>query len=137
MWHLGLRHMQRLRQHAASVGQEEEHGRVELEQGAGQESAIRNGALNPALGNPECHQCHDRQARGDRKALEVLGFAVGVLGHVAGGDVEAGKTCETGEHEAGKEELVKGSAHASGEGADRGSDAERDLYGMLAGCFHD
>jgi hypothetical protein len=117
------------------VGQEEEHGRVELEQGAGQESAIRDVALDPALGDPEGHQSHDRQARGDRQALEVLGFAVGVLGHVAGGDVEAGETREAGEHEAGEEELVEGSAHAGGEGGDRGSDAERDLVGCVSWEF--
>ena len=116
--------MQRLGQHAASVSQEEDHSRVELEEGAGQESTIRNVALDPALGDPEGHQAHDRQAGGDRKAFEVLGFAVGVLGHVAGGDVEAGKAGEAGEDEAGEEELVEGSAHASGEGGDRGSDAE-------------
>ena len=119
--------MQRLGQHAASVSQEEKHGRVELEQGASQESTIRHVAVDPALGNPESHQCHDRQARGDRQALEVLGFAVGVLGHVAGGDVEASKTGETGENKASEEELVKTSAHAGGKGTHRGSDTERDL----------
>jgi hypothetical protein len=116
--------VQRLGQHAASVSQEENHSRVELEHGACQESTIRDVALDPALGDPEGQQPHDRQAGGDRQAFEVLGFAVGVLGHVAGGDVEAGKTRETGEHEAGEEELVEGSTHAGGEGTDRGSDAE-------------
>jgi len=122
--------VQRLGQHAASVSQEEEHGRVELEQGAGQESAIWNVALDPALGNPEGHQAHDRQARGDREAFKVLGFAVGVLRHVAGGDVEAGEAREAGEYEAGEEQLVEGGAHAGGEGGDRGRDAEGDLVGV-------
>jgi len=107
--------MQRLGQHAASVSQEEKHGRVEFKKSAGQESTIRHSALDPALGNPECHKCHDRQARGNGQALEILGFAVGVLGHVAGGDVEAGKTGETRENEAREEELIEASAHAGRE----------------------
>jgi hypothetical protein len=41
--------MQRLRQHAASVCQEKKDHRVELEQSASHESAVRDASLDPAL----------------------------------------------------------------------------------------
>lgn len=102
--------MQCLGQHAAAVRQEEERDRVEFQKGASKDSTIRHVRQNPALGQPECQQTHDRQACGDGEAFEVLGLAICVFGNVAGGDVEASQTCETGENEAGEEELVEASA---------------------------
>lgn len=52
--------MQRLRQHAAPVGQEEKHCRVELERRAGHDSAVWDAFLNPALRYPVCQETHDR-----------------------------------------------------------------------------
>lgn len=122
-----LRHVQRLRHHAAAVDQEEQDDWVKLQQGTSHDRAVRHALLDPALRHPECDQRRDRQARGNGKSFEVLGLAVGVLGHVAGGDVEARKASETGENKAGKEKLVEASAHAGSKRNHGGSNAEGDL----------
>lgn len=119
--------MQRLRYHAASVGQEQQHNGMELERCALQHSAPWHAFQDPTLRNEECKQRHDTQASGNRKAFEVFRLAVGVFGHVAGGDVEASEACKAGENEAGQEELVQAGAEARSECAHGGSDAEGDL----------
>lgn len=129
---LDLRHVQSLGHHAASVGQEKHDHWVELKDGARHDGAVGDTLLNPALGQPERSQSHDSQARRDRKSLEVLCLAVGVLRHVVGGHVEASEACEAGQDEAGEEELVKTGAEAGSERAHGGSDAEGDLVVIVS-----
>lgn len=78
------------------------------------------------------HSGHDAQARGDREAFKVFGFARCVFGEGGDGDVEAGEAGEPAEDEEGEEEGVEGGAEAEGEGAGGGGDAKGDLgWGLL------
>ena len=85
----------------------------------------------PPLDPPARETVHEREDEGeggrDGEALEVLGFALGVLGDERDGGVEAREAGEAAADEAGEDEGVEGRAEAAGEGEEGGGDAEGDL----------
>lgn len=107
---------------------EDEHDGVDLEQGAGEPDAARDGIVaDPAAVDPVGHQGVEAEGGGDGGALEVLGLARGVLGDDGGGDVEAGEAGEAAQDEEGEAEVVEGRAQANGKGYYGGGEAEGDL----------
>lgn len=106
---------------------EDEHGRVELEDGALGQSAEGNVLQDPALADPVRHDGVDAKRSGDWCALKVLALASGVLGQCRHGDVEAGETRQAAKNEKGQADSVGDGTHADAEGHHGRGNAERNL----------
>lgn len=107
--------MYRFTRHQASAEHEQARDGVELVDGALGPGAHGQVLQHPALADPVGHERCDRERGGDRRALEVLALARGVLGHVGHADVEAREPGQAAEHEEREEEVVDGRAEADGE----------------------
>lgn len=119
--------MNSLARHQASVEHKDENNRVELEHGALEHGTPGKRVMDPALRHPVSHDGVQTERRGDGRALEIGGLAVGVLWDGGRGHVEAGEAGEAAEDEEAEAEMVERSADADGEGNDGGGDAEGDL----------
>lgn len=98
--------------------------RVELERRPLQRDAQRQLGVDPALADEVGHHADEGEAGRDRRALEVVRLARGVLGQLRDRHVEAREPGEAAEDEDGEEDVVGRRAKAEGEGGGGGGHAE-------------
>lgn len=110
--------MQRLTAHQRTVNNKQRNNRMHLERASLEPQSTRHLVQDPSLGDPPCHERVEAQRRGDGRTLEVRRLAGRILGDDAAGrrHIEPRQPREPAEHKDGEQYVVKGCAHADGEG---------------------
>lgn len=122
--------MDALANHQTSVKNEHGNNRVELKRRAFKPKTHGNLLQRPALVNPVCHDLHNTQRHGNRRALEVLALARRILWHHSNRNIEPRETRKTAEHEEAQEQVIDGSAQTETEGSGGGANTEGDEVGQ-------